>query len=85
MSDSRVTEKWITESLLPRVQRAAKQIDVDASAWSFGRHFGLSWTLAEPSGSGMRQLGIWPKLTEAAIALEAMATAYELAAAQRTS
>lgn len=78
----RVTEKWITEALLPRVQSAAKRIGVDASAWSFGRHFGLSWTLAEPAGSGMKQLGIWSKLTEAAIALEAMANAYELAADQ---
>ena len=82
MSDFRVTEKWITEALLPRVQSAAKRIGVDASAWSFGQHAGLSWTLMETGGSGLSQLGIWSKLTEAAIALEAMAKAYELAAEQ---
>jgi hypothetical protein len=82
MSDFRVTEKWITESLLPRVQDLAQRIGVDASTWSFGRHFGLSWTLARPEGSGMAQLAIWSKLSEAAIGLEGMAKAYELAAEQ---
>jgi hypothetical protein len=58
----RTTLKWMRESRLPYMASVAAELGIDMTGWTFGRHFGLSWTLVN---ADMRTQGTWKTLNDA--------------------
>jgi len=75
---TKVTAKWVAESLFPNVVAEGNAAGLDTSGWTYGQHAGLSYTIMAPipGSTGLRQIAIWSRWQDAMTGLEGMRAAF---------